>query len=297
MSGPPSSPPPPPPLPLSGYDDNRHAAGHVEDLDDDSLAELNRMLPWRSFTVDSQGRRFGDRLRPGRRDAPQPVPDPRTLLMDRYFGLRDKHVLEVGCFEGIHTLGLCELAAEVTAVDGHLENVVKTIVRTAFYGHQPTVFLWDVERMDDLDLEVDVVHHFGVLYHLRNPVEHLRQLGRIARVGVFIDTAVATDDEADEETVVDGVSYRYKRYNESYGREQVLAGLYDHGKWLRTGDIAEVLRQGGFGQVRVLEPVLERGKHRAIIVACRTPNAAWEDIAPVTTPRISWEAQPTPPSH
>ena len=37
---------------------------------------------------------------------------------------------EVGCFEGIHTIALCQLGAEVVAVDARIENTVKRIART-----------------------------------------------------------------------------------------------------------------------------------------------------------------------
>ena len=66
------------------------------------------------------------------------MPDRRIVLMNEQFDLADKHVLEVGCFEGIHTVSLAMLARKVTALDARMENVVKTIVRSAMFGFTPT---------------------------------------------------------------------------------------------------------------------------------------------------------------
>jgi tRNA (mo5U34)-methyltransferase len=37
--------------------------------------------------------------------------------------LSNKDVLEIGCFEGIHTIGLCNYSRRVYAVDSRIENV------------------------------------------------------------------------------------------------------------------------------------------------------------------------------
>jgi len=244
----------PPPLQLRGFDEHRSAAGYVEQLDDESLEELNDLLPWGSFTVDMQGRRVGDRTRPGRRDTPQEIPDSRVVLADERLGLAGRHVLEVGCFEGIHTIGLCQRAGRVTAVDARVENVVKTIVRCAFYGHHPDVFLCNLEEWgDDEALRADVIFHVGVLYHLREPVQHLWRLGRLAAHGVLLDTHVSEPDEVTASTVVEGREFRYRRYLENPGRKRVLSGMYDHAKWLLLDDVVDLLGEAGFKSVDVVD--------------------------------------------
>ena len=97
-------------------------------------------MNWNCFVVDSNGRRFGNQAYQNKRSQPQTIPDKRILLMDEYFSLADKHVLEVGCFEGIHTIGLSKYANRVTAVDSRIENIVKTIVRCSLFGFHPTIF-------------------------------------------------------------------------------------------------------------------------------------------------------------
>ena len=124
-------------IPFDGFEENRINSGLIEFLGDDDLGRLNEMLPWNCFTVDSNGRRFGNAAWMGKRDKPQLVPDPRILEMNRVFDLANQSVLEVGCFEGIHTVALAQLAAKVYAIDSRIENVVKTIVRTHLLGVSP----------------------------------------------------------------------------------------------------------------------------------------------------------------
>jgi hypothetical protein len=128
--------------PAADAADLRIPTKYVDRLSDDDLERLNQMLPWRCFTLDG-----------------------RT-------------VLEIGCFEGVHTIGLAARAGRVIAIDSRIANVVKTIVRTWSFGHHVTAFQCDVEKASDFAMvpEVDVVHHVGVLYHLVDPIAYLLAL-------------------------------------------------------------------------------------------------------------------------
>lgn len=258
-------------LPLAGYSEHRHEIPFIDPLSDADLTELNQLFRWHAFTVDSHGRRFGGVAWAGKRDRPQKIPDPRIVLMHERFQLRDKHVLEFGCFEGIHTIGLARLAGRVTAVDGRIENVAKTIVRSALYGCSPRVFKYDVETVPANAglLRADLLHHVGVLYHLTDPVRHLRELGRYIRVGVMLDTHVATDEEATQSYEVEGRAFAYKAYQE-LGHRDVFSGLYAQSKWLPLGAIVELLKETGFGSVEVVETRQERNGPRVLLFASRT---------------------------
>jgi hypothetical protein len=263
--------PAPHPPPLAGYQEHRHEIPFIDPLSDEDLIELNELFRWNSFTVDRQGRRFGGVAWQGKRDRPQVIPDPRIVLMNQRFGLGDKHVLEFGCFEGIHTIGLSQFAAKVTAVDGRIENVVKTIVRAAFYGCYPTVFKHDVEAVParrDL-LQADVLHHVGVLYHLKDPVRHLLEIGGYIRLGLMLDTHYATDNEAELSYEVGGKAYRYKLYRE-LGHGDVFSGLYPDSKWLPLDAIAGLLEETGFKRVEIVETRQERNGPRVLLFAMRS---------------------------
>ena len=259
-----------PPLPSAGFPPAPDAVPLLDRLDDAQLAELNGLLPWRGFTVDGLGRRFGDRAWPGKRDEPQPVPPRYVTMAAEQFDLAGKHVFEVGCFEGIHTIGLCRVAGRVTAVDSRVANVVKTIVRAAFYGARPDVFVCDVEAWDDDQaLTADVWHHVGVLYHLRDPVRHLLRLGTLCREGLLLDTHVADEATATESMTVDGRDYRYRRYAEG-GAADHFSGAYDHAKWLLLADVVGLLERAGFARVDVLDERAQRNGPRVTLVARRS---------------------------
>ena len=258
-----------PALELKGFTP-QEGAKFVDSLSDTDLQELNNLLSWNCFTVDINGRRFGNAAWLGKRNEPQAVPDRRILLMNERFKLADKHILEVGCFEGVHTVGLCRFAQKVTAVDTRIENVVKTIVRCAFYDVHPQVFKWNIEQAEGRpeSLTADIAHHVGVLYHLKNPVHHLSTLGQFVRKAVMLDTHYALDHEATETSEINGKAYRYKRFLES-GHSDTFSGEYDHSKWLRLDDIVGTLRCSGFDEVEIVETRSERNGPRVLMFAER----------------------------
>jgi len=259
-----------PDLPLRGWPKAAVASPELDALSDEELAEVNALLPWNCFTVDSVGRRFGEAAGVGKRDAPQAIPDPRIVALHRRFDLSGRSVLEIGCFEGVHTAGLCGLARDVTAVDARVENVVKTIVRTALLGFHPRVFVCDVEKPEPFARlpEAEVVHHVGVLYHLADPVAHLAAIARRTRTVLMLDTHVAEPYEATERYETGGASFRYKRYRE-FGRADVFSGMSPKSKWLVLEDLVEVLRDGGLTGVEIVERRQERNGARVLLYASR----------------------------
>jgi SAM-dependent methyltransferase len=255
-------------LPLSGWPPGA-PAGWIDALSDADLERFNELLPWSAFVVDGRGRRVGRTHSSSKRSQPQTLPDARIVELDRRYSLRDKKVLEIGCFEGIHTIALAQRAASVTAIDSRIENVLKTIVRCAMYGTQPLVFVCDVETDIQPDaLRCDVLHHVGVLYHLADPVAHLRRALDLTRVAVLLDTHVAPAGGASERYVSAGRSYDYFRYAEG-GRNEPFSGMYDHAKWLPEETLIELLREAGFANAEVFERRAERNGPRVCIYASR----------------------------
>jgi len=259
-----------PELPLRGWSKAGIATPLLEALTDAELAELNARLPWHCFIADGAGRRFGAAAGVGKRDEPQAVPDARIAALHRRFDLGAASVLEIGCFEGVHTAGLCLFSPNVTAVDGRVENVVKTIVRTAMLGFHPTVYVCDVENAEAAARlpEVDVVHHVGVLYHLKDPVAHLAAIaGRTRRV-LMLDTHFAVPDEATETLSSGGRTYRCRRYRE-FGHADVFSGMYPHSMWLQLDDLLAILEHAGLGKTEIIERRDERNGARVLLYASR----------------------------
>jgi hypothetical protein len=240
----------------------------IDDLTDIELNNLNRILDWNCFTVDSKGRRFGNFAWGGKRTDPQDIPDSRILLMNDKFKLSKKIVLEIGCFEGVHTIGLGIFAKDVIAIDSRIEHVVKTIVRSQMYGFRPRVFKFDVDDMtqDYSVLKADVCHHVGVLYHLKDPVSHLIKLSDSIRTGIMLDTHIAETYEARDVYYVNDIEYPYKKYVE-FGAKEVFSGMNDHSKWLTLEGLKQALRVANFINIEVIEVLKQRNGTRVLLFA------------------------------
>ena len=158
-------------------------------------------------------------------------------------------------------------------MDARVENVVKTIARCAMYDARPRVFACDIERPDEPELlSADFCHHVGVLYHLGDPVSHLRDLGRWISKGVMLDTHYALESDAKHEYASEGRHFRYRHYAE-HGRSDVFSGMKPSSKWLILDDIVRVLQETGFDAVEVAEMREERNGPRALLFAERgAPN-------------------------
>ena len=255
---------------FNGFTENLVQTKYVDLLSDDELHELNNLLRWNCFTVDSKGRRFGRRAWQGKREKPQPVPDPRIIKLDELFHLRDKRVIEFGCFEGVHTVGLSMFTERVVAVDSRIENVVKTIVRSALFGYAPTVFKCDLEKPNEFARlpQADVLHHVGVLYHLVDPVSHLLDLGGVVRQGIMLDTHFARPEKLHLTYVARGRTFKY-RHSDEGGKSEVFSGMGNHAKWLTLDTILSLLSEAGFSAIEHVEEHEERNGPRVLLFARR----------------------------
>jgi tRNA (mo5U34)-methyltransferase len=256
---------------FDGFAAGKNEARFVDILPDTYLQELNSILDWNCFTVDQKGRRFGKPTGPTKRINPQPIPDYRTPELHKRFNLSDKTVLEVGCFEGVHTIGLCQFAKHVKAVDSRIENIVKTMVRTSFYDCHPQCFRVDLESLTETEMTLmsaDVIHHVGVLYHLSNPVAHLQKMASYINYGIMLDTHYAKPEMLNSEYDVDGVTYKYFRYKES-GYQDVFSGMKDHAKWLQLSDLESILKNAGYKNIEILENRDERNGPRVLMFASK----------------------------
>lgn len=243
----------------------------INHLSDRELEELNVLLPWAAMTADARGRVLGSPWNERKRATVHSLLDHRHVKFNRVLPLKGKHVLEVGCFEGIHTLGLLMMGARVTACDARIEHILKTMARLWAYGCTSNVVLWDLETGPTwvVPPEWDVLHHIGVLYHLSDPVRHLRAVLPRTRRAVILDTHVARDEaDTTHSYSVDDQSFRYFRYREE--PDMPFSGTRDHAKWLLLEDIEAVLKMAGFADIRLMEHREERNGRRVFLVGLRT---------------------------
>jgi SAM-dependent methyltransferase len=101
--------------------------------------------------------------------------------------LAGKRVLDAGCGVGHHTTFYTSKGCTVVGVDGRAENIA---VMKELYP-QVEGIAGDVQEMDlDRLGSFDIVHCFGLLYHLDSPVVALRRLAKICREYLFLETMV-----------------------------------------------------------------------------------------------------------
>lgn len=257
------------PLPLHGYG-RRNRIPVIEHMSDSKLEEVNNMLPWSAFVVDSQGRRFGNQAWGTKRTKPNPIPDPRITLLNERIPLDGKSVLEIGCFEGIHTVALAQYGADVWGCDARIVNIAKSAVRCAFFQALARFFVWDVEEPlpEDQARDWDILHHVGVLYHLEDPVGHLQNIAPRISHAIMLDTHVAEDEMATATAEAGGFSYRYQERRE-VGYDCVFAGTMPTARWLHLDDLKALLTGLGFTKLDQIELRAERNGPRVFLLAER----------------------------
>lgn len=235
-------------------------------LPDAVLAEINRTLDWRAGTLLPDGRMIGKTFA-HKRPAPQPIPDHRITLLDRMWPLAGRSVLEVGCFEGIHTLGLMRYGANVTAIDVRPVNVIKTLTRVSLHGASVKAFVQDASALNGAVGTFDLIFHFGVLYHMMDPVEHLAALGEISD-RLFLDTHIAADKVVRGEYRVDGDDYDFDWRGES-GWKDPFSGTAPKSRQLTMESLHKALEKAGFAHRQVLQERAERNGPRVLVFASK----------------------------
>ena len=124
---------------------------------DEDLDEVNNMLDWHAGTLLPDGRLLGRLERtPGKRTRPDTVPDERIILLNRRVPLRGRSVLEIGCFEGIHTLGLCQFDNII-----HFQRLKLPKRFEVFYYGKPVELILPMDADNKLDMGCVLLTKFG----------------------------------------------------------------------------------------------------------------------------------------
>jgi tRNA (mo5U34)-methyltransferase len=234
----------------------------------DGLDEVNRLLDWRAGTVLPDGRILG-RLEatPGKRPKPGEIPDSRIAWLDSKIGLAGRSVLEVGCFEGIHTVGLRTYTERVTAVDVRPVNVIKTLTRLSWHKTSAAVFQQDAQTLNSDFGTFDAIFHCGTLYHLEHPAEHLLALGGMCR-WLMLDTHVAREPERLERRQVAGMPYWGAARNEG-GWKDPFSGTGASSFWLLYESLEALLGRAGFRSIEIRGWRSERNGARVCLLASK----------------------------
>lgn len=146
--------------------------------------------------------------------------------------LAGKRVLDAGCGVGHHTAFYTQRGCRVVGIDGRADNI-------AIMKHLYPAVEGLVGDLQNIDLDAlgtfDVIHCFGLLYHLDSPVSALRRLAAVCNELLIVETMVC-DASAPVMVLVD----------ENASANQALAGL---GCRPSPGFVAMALNRIGFRYV------------------------------------------------
>lgn len=96
--------------------------------------------------------------------------------------LAGRRVLEVGCGRGVGLEILLSLgAAHVTGFDLDPRMVALAQKQVAQYGDRVRVFVGDAEAIDAPDADFDAVVEYGILHHVPNWPQALREIARVLK--------------------------------------------------------------------------------------------------------------------
>ena len=106
------------------------------------------------------------------------------LLIGPHGTLTGKQVLEVGCGRGVGLEILLGLGAtRVTGFDLDPAMVALAEQRMATYGERAHVFVGDGERIATPNASFDAVVDYGVIHHIPNWPQALREIARVLKPG------------------------------------------------------------------------------------------------------------------
>jgi len=158
----------------------------------ETLAEtLAALHPWRKGPLEIGGVRIDTEWRS----------DWKWQRIEPHIDLSGHRVLDVGCGNGYFGWRMLGAGAEsVLGIDPTLVFVMQWLASRHFAGEQPNwVLPLGIERLPQRAPCFDSVFSMGVLYHRKDPVEHLRQLAGLVRPGgqLVLETLVLDGDGID----------------------------------------------------------------------------------------------------
>ena len=101
--------------------------------------------------------------------------------------LSKSRVLDVGCGVGHFTRYYTELECQVVGVDGRPDNIAA--MRKLYPGIEGHVMDVQVDRLARLG-DFDLVHCYGLLYHLESPIAALRNIESVCARLLILETII-----------------------------------------------------------------------------------------------------------
>ena len=248
----------------SKLSDSKFTNNSLRFASNQDFARLSVLLPWSAASQCSQ-HVVGGQYNSRKRAAVHAIPDKLVTELNDKIDLNRMNVIESGCFEGIHSISMAIYGAKVYGFDVRIENVLKSMVRAWVHGQSSsTCFdLLNIENTSVSDfylaaypnLNVDLYHCRGVLYHLTNPYKYCCQVAALKPSFIYFHTQVASDEQADELLETSHGTYKVFNYREG-GRVIPFAGVEDYAKWFTVSSLKSLMSELGYGNI-ILEKLKE----------------------------------------
>lgn len=222
---------------LEAIDDLSEGDGYTElDRDAPLLGRLSRdpdllreslikLHPWRKGPLELGGVRVDTEWRS----------DWKWNRLSPHLDLRGHEILDIGCGNGYFGLRMLGAGAKlVVGIDPTMVFVTQWLAMQKLCpGLNNFVLPLGIENIPEDTARFDSVFSMGVLYHRRNPVEHLEQLEKLTRSGgqIVLETLIL-EGEGKEILVPDG---RYARMRNVHAIP-MLAVLHD---WLKQAGLPD----------------------------------------------------------
>lgn len=120
-------------------------------------------------------------------------------LKDHISDLTDRRVLDIGCGNGYHCLRMIgDGARMVIGIDPKMLSVMQFKVLKKYFGDLPVdLFPLGVEDLPDDSEAFDTVFSMGVIYHRKDPLEHLQRIKSFLKPGgeIVLETLVIDGDQ------------------------------------------------------------------------------------------------------
>ncbi len=217
-------------------------------------------------------------------------------LVRRAFGHRLLKVLDLGALEGGLSFEMAREGWDATGVEGRADNFRKASLIARYYALPNLRFVQkDVKELTPgSDGVFDVILCCGLLYHLDEPVAHLRQLDSLLAPDglLFLDTHVAPDEHAarygtHEPSLSEPVTFRdggheyegrwWSEPSEGDLRERMWSAISNtRSMWLTRRSLIRALYHSGFHEVHELFGMYDidtefalRDQFSRLYLACR----------------------------
>jgi len=187
----------------------------------------------------------------------------REKVLRQYLGSADsagKTALDVSCHEGFFSLVLGDYFEKVTGIDKNEDSLVLARRMSSFLGKKNVSFQYCPVEDASSDMKSDFVLCYGLIYHIENPLQVLRQLAELTEKVLCIETQVLPFT----------LSYRMEDGHYMNQREvKGLFGLCPDYPTSKEGGLTEyalvptqdalvyLLQNFGFQNIQVYKPVAE----------------------------------------